>query len=160
MKRQGLATTLLALASAAAQQEFTAADYAARRETHELQHRRRSCLAPACGPPGWPTEQLLVPRHHNGGAEFVLVDPVKGTRAAGLRPFKARRRAFSAAHRPELRRKRRSPSRKSRFSARMRRTSVTVQAGGRWKCDVKGAKCVAEEGAATAARTRVDRSEA
>jgi dipeptidyl-peptidase-4 len=26
-----------------------------------------------------------------------------------------------------------------------------VQAGGRWKCDVKGAKCSAEEGAATAA---------
>ena len=84
------------------------------------------------------------------GAEFVLVDPVKGTRAPAFDHAKlaaalsaATGRTYAAGN---------LPFQEIEFSADGQ--SVTVQAGGRWKCDVKGAKCVAEEGVGDRCRTR------
>jgi dipeptidyl-peptidase-4 len=141
-----LASTLLALASAAAQQRFTAADYA---RAEKLMGYNTTPLVLRTGVrPTWLADERFwyrVPTSE--GAEFVLVDPAKGMRAPAFDHVKlaaalsaASGRTFAAGN---------LPFQEIEFSADGQ--SVTVQAGGRWKCDVKGAKCVAEDGAAAVA---------
>src|SRR4249920_149011 len=75
-----LATTLLALASAAAQQRFTAADYT---RAEKLMGYNTTPLVLRSGVrPSWlPDERFWYRVTTAEGEEFVLVDPVKGTRA-------------------------------------------------------------------------------
>ena len=74
-----LAATLLALASAAGQQRFTAADYA---RAEKLMGYNTSPLVLRSGVrPTWlPDDRFWYRVTTTEGAEFVLVDPVKGTR--------------------------------------------------------------------------------
>ncbi len=141
-----LAASLLAIASVSAQQKFTAADYA---RAEKLMGYNTTPLVLRSGVrPNWlPDERFWYRITTAEGAEFILVDPVKGTRmpafdharvAAALST--ATGRAYSAGN---------LPFQEIEFSADGQ--SISVQAGGRWKCDVKGGKCSAEEGAGTAA---------
>ena len=89
--------------------------------------------------PNWlPDERFWYRVTTAEGAEFVLVDPVKGTRAPAFDHAKlaaalsaATGRTYGAGN---------LPFQEIEFSADGQ--SISVQAGGRWKCDVKGAKCV------------------
>ena len=141
-----LAATLLAIASASAQQKFTAADYA---RAEQLMGYNTTPLVLRSGVrPNWlPDERFWYRVTTAEGAEFVLVDPAKGTRAPAFDHFKlaaalstATGRAYTAGN---------LPFQEIEFSSDGQ--SVSVQAGGRWKCDVKGATCAAEEGATPAA---------
>ena len=141
-----LAVTLLAIASASAQQKFTAADYA---RAEQLMGYNTSPLVLRSGVrPNWlPDERFWYRVTTAEGAEFVLVDPAKGTRAPAFDHARlaaalstATGRAYTAAN---------LPFQEIEFSSDGQ--SVSVQAGGRWKCDVKGATCTAEEGATPAA---------
>src|ERR1022692_354220 len=140
-----LAVTLLAIASASAQQKFTAADYA---RAEQLMGYNTSPLVLRSGVrPNWlPDERFWYRVTTAEGAEFVLADPAKGTRAPAFDHFKlaaalstATGRAYTAGN---------LPFQEIEFSSDGQ--SVSVQAGGRWKCDVKGATCTAEEGATPA----------
>ena len=141
-----LAATLLAIASASAQQKFTAADYA---HAEQLMGYNTSPLVLRSGVrPNWlPDERFWYRVTTAEGAEFVLVDPAKGTRAPAFDHARlaaalstATGRAYTAGN---------LPFQEIEFSSDGQ--SVSVQAGGRWKCDVKGATCTAEEGATPAA---------
>src|ERR1017187_2302030 len=74
-----LAATLLAIASASAQQKFTAADYA---RAEQLMGYNTTPLVVRSGVrPNWlPDERFWYRATTAEGAEFVLVDPVKLTR--------------------------------------------------------------------------------
>src|SRR6476659_555962 len=74
-----LATTLLALASAAAQQRFTAADYA-RAETLMGYNTTPLVLRSGVRPTWLPDERFWYRVTTTEGATFVLVDPATGTR--------------------------------------------------------------------------------
>ena len=139
-----LAASLLVIASASAQ-KFTAADYA---RAEKLMGYNTTPLVLHSGVrPNWlPDERFWYRVTTAEGAEFVLVDPVKGTRAPAFDHAKvaaalstATGRAYGAGN---------LPFQEIEFSADGQ--SISVQAGGRWKCDVKGAKCSAEEGAGSA----------
>ena len=141
-----LAVTLLAIASASAQQKFTAADYA---RAEQLMGYNTTPLVLRSGVrPNWlPDERFWYRVTTAEGAEFVLVDPAKGTRAPAFDHARlaaalstATGRAYTAGN---------LPFQEIEFSSDGQ--SVSVQAGGRWKCDVKGATCTAEEGATPAA---------
>ena len=141
-----LAATLLAIASASAQQKFTAADYA---RAEQLMGYNTTPLVLRSGVrPNWlPDERFWYRVTTAEGAEFVLVDPAKGTRAPAFDHARlaaalstATGRAYTAGN---------LPFQEIEFSSDGQ--SVSVQAGGRWKCDVKGATCTAEEGATPAA---------
>src|ERR1039458_4362725 len=141
-----LAATLVAIASASAQQKFTAADYA---RAEQLMGYNTTPLVLRSGVrPNWlPDERFWYRATTAEGAEFVLVDPAKGTRAPAFDHARlaaalstATGRAYTAGN---------LPFQEIEFSSDGQ--SVSVQAGGRWKCDVKGATCTAEEGATPAA---------
>lgn len=141
-----LAATLLALASAFGQQKFTTADYA---RAEKLMGYNTTPLVVRSGVrPNWLRDERFWYRVTTAeGAEFVLVDPAKGTRAPAFDHVKlaaalsaASGRTYTAGN---------LPFQEIEWAADGQ--SITVQAGGRWKCDVKGAKCDAEEGAAPAA---------
>src|ERR1035438_6576337 len=141
-----LAAILLALTAAFAQQKFTAADYA---RAEQLMGYNTTPLVLRSGVrPNWlPDERFWSRVTTAEGAEFVLVDPAKGTRAPAFDHVKlaaalsaATGRAYTAGS---------LPFQDIEFSGDGQ--SVSSQAGGRWKCDVKGARCTAEEGAAPAA---------
>ena len=128
-----LATTLLALASAAAQQRFTASDYA---RAEKLMGYNTTPLVLRSGVrPTWlPDGRFWYRVTTTEGAEFVLVDPVKGTRgpafdhsklAAALSAATGRNYAAGSL-----------PFQEIELSSDGQ--SVTVQAGGRWKCDEIG----------------------
>src|ERR1017187_2016733 len=77
-----LAATLLAIASASAQQKFTAADYA---RAEQLMGYNTTPLVLRSGVrPNWLPDEPFWPRvPPAGGAEFLLGDPAKGTRDLG-----------------------------------------------------------------------------
>jgi dipeptidyl aminopeptidase/acylaminoacyl peptidase len=141
-----LAATLLSLTAASAQQKFTAADYA-RAEKMMGYHTTPLVVRSGVRPNWLPDERFWYRVTTAEGAEFVLVDPVKLTRGPAFDHAKlaaalsaATGNTYTAGN---------LPFQEIEFSADGQ--SVSVQAGGRWKCDVKGSKCVAEEGAAPAA---------
>ena len=83
-----------------------------------------------------------------GGNEFVLIDPAKGTRAPAFDHAKvaaalaaATGRSFDAAN---------LSFQALEFSPDGR--SITVQAGSRWTCDLMGGKCTAAEGGGSRGR--------
>ena len=140
-----LAASLLAIVSVSAQQKFTAADYA---RAEKLMGYNTTPLVLHSGVrPNWlPDERFWYRVTTAEGSEFILVDPAKGTRAPAFDHAKlavalsmATGRTYSAGN---------LPFQEIEFSADGQ--SVMVQAGGRWKCDVRGAKCSAEEGAGSA----------
>jgi dipeptidyl-peptidase 4 len=141
-----LVATLIALASASAQQKFTAADYA---RAEKLMGYNTTPLVVRSGVrANWlPDERFWYRVTTAEGAEFVLVDPAKGTRVPAFDHGKlaaalsaATGRTYTAGG---------LPFQDIEFSADGQ--SISVQAGGRWKCGVNGAKCTAEEGAGTGA---------
>jgi len=76
------------------------------------------------------------------GSEFVLVDPAKGTRAPAFDHAKVAAALSTAAGRTIDAKN--PPFQEIEFSEDGK--SITVQAGGSYKCDVAGAQCVAVEG--------------
>ncbi|MEO8369108.1 MAG: DPP IV N-terminal domain-containing protein [Candidatus Solibacter sp.] len=144
-----LAATLLAIASATAQQKFTAADY---QRAEKLMGYNTTPLVLRSGVrPNWlPDERFWYRVATAEGAEFVLVDPAKGTRAPAFDHVKlaaalssASGRAYSAAG---------LPFQDLEFSEDGK--EITVQAGGRWRCTVNGTRCTALEGGAANAGGR------
>src|ERR1019366_777849 len=74
-----LAATLLALASASAQQRFTAADYA--RAEKLMGYNTTPLLLRSGVRPNWlPDKRFWYRVTTAEGSEFILVDPAKGTR--------------------------------------------------------------------------------
>ena len=144
-----LAATLLALASASAQQKFTAADYA---RAEKLMGYNTTPLVLRSGVrPNWlPDERFWYRVTTAEGAEFVLVDPAKGTRAPAFDHAKLAAALSAATGRTYTAGS--LPFQEIEFSADGQ--SITVQAGGRWKCDVKGAKCVGGRRRGDCRRTR------
>jgi dipeptidyl aminopeptidase/acylaminoacyl peptidase len=141
-----LAAALLTLTAASAQQKFTAADYA--RAEKMMGYNTTPLVVRSGVRPNWlPDERFWYRITTADGAKFVLVDPVKGTRAPAFDHAKlaaalstATGNTYTAGN---------LPFQEIEFSADGH--SVSVLAGGRWKCDVEGSKCSAEEGAAPAA---------
>ena len=84
------------------------------------------------------------------GAEFVLVDPAKGTRAPAFDHTKLAAALGAAAGRTFDAKN--LSFQNLEFSDDGR--SITVQAGGRWMCDLAGTKCMAAEGDPGAGRGR------
>src|SRR5690242_10631689 len=76
------------------------------------------------------------------GSEFVLVDPAKGTRAPAFDHAKIAAALGAATGRTYDAHK--LPFQEIEFSSDL--ATITVQADGRWQCDVSGAKCVAATG--------------
>ena len=141
-----LAATLLSLTAASAQQKFTAADYA--RAEKMMGYNTTPLVVRSGVRPNWlPDDRFWYRVTTAEGAEFVLVDPVKLTRVPAFDHAKLAA-ALSAAT-GNTYTEGNLPFQEIEFSADGQ--SVSVQAGGRWKCDVKGSKCAAEEGAAPAA---------
>src|SRR5450759_5340653 len=142
-----LAATLLALASAFGQQKFTTADYA---RAEKLMGYNTTPLVVRSGVrPNWlPDERFWYRITTANGAEFVLVDPVKGTRVPAFDHVKLAASLSAATGNTYTADN--LPFQEIEFSADGQ--SVSVLAGGRWKCDVEGSKCSAEEGAAPAGR--------
>src|ERR1039457_5035557 len=138
-----LAAILLSLTAAFAQQKFTADDYA---RAEKLMGYNTTPLVLRSGVrPNWlPDERFWYRVTTAEGAEFVLVDPAKGTRVPAFDHVKlaaalsaATGRTYAAGN---------LPFQEIEFSADGQ--SISVQAEGRWKCDVQGSRCAAEEGAA------------
>jgi dipeptidyl aminopeptidase/acylaminoacyl peptidase len=141
-----LAATLLSLTAASAQQKFTAADYA--RAEKMMGYNTTPLVVRSGVRPNWlPDERFWYRVTTADGAEFVLVDPGKGTRGPAFDHAKLAAALSAATGAPYTAGN--LPFQEIEFSADGQ--SVSVQAAGRWKCDVKGAKCAAEEGAAPAA---------
>src|SRR5436190_2906730 len=144
-----LAATLLALASASAQQKFSATDY--QRAEKMMGYNTTPLVLRSGVRPNWlPDERFWYRVTTAEGAEFVLIDPAKGTRAPAFDHVKlaaalssASGRTYSAAN---------LPFQDLEFSADS--TEITVQAGGRWKCTVDGGRCTALEGGAATAGGR------
>ena len=146
-----LAASLLAIASVSAQQKFTAADYA--RAEKFMGYNTTPLVLHSGVRPNWlPDERFWYRVTTAEGAEFILVDPMKGTRAPAFDHAKlaaalstATGRAYSAGN---------LPFQEIEFSADGQ--SVTVQAGGRWKCDVKGASAPRTKRAGSRGRRAAD----
>jgi dipeptidyl aminopeptidase/acylaminoacyl peptidase len=138
-----LAASLLALTAAFAQQKLTADDYA--RAERLMGYNTTPLVLRSGVRPNWlPDERFWYRVTTAEGAGFVLVDPAKGTRVPAFDHVKlaaalsaATGRTYAAGN---------LPFQEIEFSADGQ--SVSVQAEGRWKCDVQGSRCAAEEGAA------------
>jgi dienelactone hydrolase len=141
-----LAAALLSLTAASAQQKFTAADYA--RAEKMMGYNTTPLVFRSGVRPNWqPDERFWYRITTADGAEFVLVDPVKGTREPAFDHVKLAAALSAATGNTYTAGK--LPFQEIEFSADGQSVSVVV--GGRWKCDVKGSKCAAEEGAAPSA---------
>src|SRR4051812_39313389 len=140
-----LAAILLAATSLPAQQKFTAADY--QRAEKFMTYNTTPLVYRSGVRPNWlPDERFWYRVTTAEGAEFVLVDPAKGTRAPAFDHVKLAA-ALSAAAGRAIDAKN-LPFQDLEFTADGQ--SVIVQAGGRFRCDVQGSKCAPETGAAPA----------
>src|SRR5436190_9618333 len=144
-----LAATLLALASASAQQKFSATDY--QRAEKLMGYNTTSLVLRSGVRPNWlPDERFWYRVTTAEGAEFVLVDPAKGTRAPAFDHAKLAAALSSASGRTYSATA--LPFQDLEFSEDAK--EITVQAGGRWKCKVDGTGCTAVEGGAATAGGR------
>jgi dipeptidyl aminopeptidase/acylaminoacyl peptidase len=142
-----LAASVIALGAAVAQTRFTAAEYA-RAEQFMGYNTTPLVLRSGVRPTWLPDERFWYRVTTAAGAEFVLVDPAKGTHAPAFDHAKvaaalstASGRSYSAAQ---------LPFQEIEFAADGR--SISFQAAGRWSCDVQGVKCTAQDGGAPAGR--------
>ncbi|HJZ96200.1 MAG TPA: DPP IV N-terminal domain-containing protein [Candidatus Solibacter sp.] len=147
----GLAAGVLAIQCALAQQKFTAADY---QRAEKMMTYNTSPLVARSGydpagrgglgiRPNWMAGDAFWYRVTTlEGSEFVLVDPAKGTRAPAFDHAKVAAALGTASGRTIDPHK--LPFTAIEFSDD--RQTITVQANGRWTCDVAGVKCVATEG--------------
>src|SRR5262245_41423206 len=143
--------TLLALMvlPAIAQQRFTPADY--QRAEKAMTYNTAPLVYGSGVRPNWlPDERFWYRVTTPEGAEFVLVDPAKGTRAPAFDHVKLAAALSSAAGRTIEAKA--LPFQEIEFTPDGQ--SVIVQAGGRFRCDLQGAQCSAEAGADTAAAGR------
>jgi dipeptidyl aminopeptidase/acylaminoacyl peptidase len=141
-----LAAILLSVASASAQQKFTSADYA--RAERLMGYKTTPLVFRSGVRPNWlPDERFWYRITTAEGAEFVLVDPAKGTRTPAFDHVKLAAALSAATGRTY--RAGDLPFQEIEYSDDGQ--SITVQAGGRWKCGVNGAKCVSAEGTAGSA---------
>ena len=149
-----LAASLLALTAAFAQQKFTAADYS---HAEKFMGYNTTPLVVRSGVrPNWlPGERFWYRVNTSEGAEFVLVDPATGTRAPAFDHGKLAAALSAATGRAYTARA--LPFQEIEFSADGQ--AVSVQANGRWKCDLNGLKCTAEA-AATSTGARGGRGSA
>jgi dipeptidyl aminopeptidase/acylaminoacyl peptidase len=135
------AACVFALTSAFAQPKLTTADY--QRAESMMTYKTTPLVLRSGVRPAWlPDDRFWYRVTTAEGSEFVLVDPAKGTRAPAFDHAKvaaalgaAAGRAFDA---------RNLPFQDIEFSSDGQ--SITVQANGRWTCDIGGAKCAAAEG--------------
>ena len=140
-----LAATLFAVLALPAQQKFTAAEY---QHAETFMGYNTTPLVYHSGVrPNWlPDERFWYRVTTPDGAEFILVDPAKGTRAPAFDHVKLAA-ALSAASGRTIDAKN-LPFQTIEFTPDGQ--SVIVQASGRYRCDLAGAKCAAEPGAAAA----------
>src|SRR3954453_12592432 len=124
-----LAATLLALASASAQQKFSTVDY--QRAEKMMGYNTTPLVLRTGVRPNWlPDERFWYRVTTADGAEFVLVDPAKGTRAPAFDHVKLAA-ALGAASGQTVDAKN-LPFQTLEFTADGQ--SVIVQAGGRFRC--------------------------
>jgi len=136
---------LFAAASLPAQQKFTAADY--QRAEKFMGYNTQPLVYRSGVRPNWlPDERFWYRVTTADGAEFVLVDTAKGTRAPAFDHVKLAA-ALSAASGQTIDAKN-LPFQTIDFTPDGQ--SVIVQASGRYRCDLAGSKCVAETGDAPA----------
>jgi len=136
--------SLLAVCPALGQVKFTTADYA---QAEKFMGYNTTPLVLGAGVrPTWLADERFWYRvTTTAGSEFILVDPVKGTRAPAFAHAKVAAALSNASGRQytgdQL------PFQEIEFSSDG--LSISFQAEGRWQCDVQGAKCTALEGATT-----------
>src|SRR5215831_14078388 len=138
------AVTLVAL-SLSAQTKFTAADY---QHAERFMGYNTNPLVYRSGVrPNWlPDERFWYRVTTAEGAEFILVDPAKGTRAPAFDHIKLAA-ALGAANGQTVDAKN-LPFQNIEFTPDGQ--SVIVQSAGRYRCDLAGTKCSAEAGDAAA----------
>jgi len=137
--------TLFAAASLPAQQKFTAADY--QRAEKFMGYNTLPLVYRSGVRPNWlPDERFWYRVTTAEGAEFILVDPAKGTRAPAFDHVKLAA-ALATANGQTVNAKN-LPFQTIEFTPDGQ--SIIVQSGGRFRCDLAGAKCTAETGAAPA----------
>ena len=142
-----LAASVLALAPAFGQPKFTTADY--QRAEKFMTYNTSPLVLRSGVRPNWLSDdRFWYCVITQGGNEFVLIDPAKGTRAPAFDHAKvaaalaaATGRSFDAAN---------LSFQALEFSPDGR--SITVQAGSRWTCDLMGGKCTAAEGGGSRGR--------
>ncbi len=139
-----LAASLLASTSAFAQTKFTAADYA--RAEKMMGYNTTSLVLRTGVRPNWlPDERFWYRVTMAGGAEFVLVDPAKGTRQPAFDHAKLAVALSTAAAKTYTADA--LPFQDIEYSADGQSVSFQVQGSGRFKCAVSGATCAADESA-------------
>ncbi|MBZ5619377.1 MAG: S9 family peptidase [Acidobacteriia bacterium] len=147
-----VAASLAAAIPGVAQQRFSAADYA--RAEKSLGYNTTPLVFGSGVRPAWLPDGRFWYRNTTArGSEFVLVDPAKGTRQPAFdhsRLAGTLSLAAGTVYEPT-----RLPFTELEFSVDGQ--SVTVTAGRRWKCDVEGRKCVAENSPAPATGGRSGR---
>src|SRR5215472_8704216 len=144
-----LLTLALAGASLFAQQKYTAGDY--QRAEKFMTYNTAPLVYRSGVRPTWlPDERFWYRVTTSEGAEFILVDPAKGTRAPAFDHVKLAA-ALSAASGRTVDAKN-LPFQTIDFTPDGK--SVIVQTGGRFVCDTQGTKCTAEAGAAPASGGR------
>src|SRR5258708_7488956 len=140
-----LTVILLAALPLPAQQKSTAADY--QRAEKFMTYNTAPLVYRSGVRPNWlPDERFWYRVSTADGAEFILVDPAKGTRAPAFDHVKLAAALTAAAGRTIDAKN--LPFQDLEFTPDGQ--SVIVQAGGRFRCDLQGAKCAAEAGAAPA----------
>ena len=136
-----LAVSLLAVWPAVGQTRFTAAEYA--RAEKFMGYNTTPLVLGAGVRPTWLADERFWYRVTTAaGSEFILVDPVKGTRAPAFARAKVAAALSSASGRQYTGEQ--LPFQEIEFSSDG--LSISFQAGGRWQCDVQGTKCTALEG--------------
>jgi dipeptidyl aminopeptidase/acylaminoacyl peptidase len=134
-----LAFSLLALCPVFAQTRFTAAEYA--RAEKFMGYNTNPLVVRSGVRPNWlPDERFWYRVTTATGSEFVLVDTAKGTRAPAFDHTRVAAALSTASGRPYTAAQ--LPFQEIEFSADGK--SIGFQAGGRWQCDVQGAKCTAD----------------
>src|SRR5690349_12602945 len=133
--------TLFAAISLSGQQKFTAADY--QRAEKFMGYNTTPLVYRTGVRPNWlPDERFWYRITTPEGAEFVLVDPAKGTRQPAFDHVKLAA-ALAAANGQNVN-ARNLPFQTIEFASDGQ--SIVVQANGRFRCDVAGSKCTAEAG--------------
>ncbi len=140
-----LAVSLLAVWPAVGQMKFTSAEYA---HAEKFMGYNTTPLVLGAGVrPTWLAGERFWYRVTTAaGSAFILVDPAKGTRAPAFAHAKVAAALSSASGRQYTGEQ--LPFQEIEFSSDG--LSISFQAGGRWQCDVQGAKCTALEGGSAA----------
>src|SRR5260370_6055905 len=125
--------------------KFTSADYA--RAEKFMGYNTTPLVLGAGVRPTWLADERFWYRVTTArGSEFILVDSVKGTRTPAFAHAKVATALSNASGRQYTGEQ--LPFQEIELSSDG--LSISFQAGGRWQCDVQGAKCTALEGGSAA----------